>query len=292
MRSILFEGKFVQVKNCYELVAGSDDFDYEWTIFYFFLAFIANHFLALLLAKIFGHPLSTRPTVIGSTVHGIVTSIASITILLLGTEYYYVWQRVVIPFSIGYFLADILVYCIPKRDLLITVHHLTVILCHYPVGENMSAQICCGGDREFCVWLSMTGYTSEFAVPLLSTRWWLSQTLKQHIPVFAMLGVSIMTSFLTRCAIMVYLVFQVVTRYDSFVELEQSWAFMVIFFGHVTVFFMSLHWLRIILQNGMTEYLQFKKREGESKGFSFQESITNVRKKPASSPAKEGVKQA
>ena len=37
--------------------------------------------------------------------------------------------------SLAYFSADVYWYAVPKRDGLILFHHLTMLLCHYPVGS-------------------------------------------------------------------------------------------------------------------------------------------------------------
>lgn len=62
-----------------------------------------------------------------------------------------------VPLSMAYFLGDILWYCVPKRDWLILLHHITLIYCHYPVGSMAGATLYGLGDPALAIRVSFTG---------------------------------------------------------------------------------------------------------------------------------------
>eukprot|EP00298_Acanthocystis_sp_HF-20_P029818 c8755_g1_i1.p1 GENE.c8755_g1_i1~~c8755_g1_i1.p1 ORF type:complete len:292 (+),score=65.73 c8755_g1_i1:105-980(+) len=263
-----YEGKMYPITDCWISILTNDDHSYEHKILGFFLGFILLNYLAVQFSKSFGHPLNIRPTIVGSTLHAFITGSASLIIVYLGPDYYYVWQQAIIPLTVGYFLADICVYCIPKLDWLITIHHITMIVCHFPVNDTRIVQLCTGGEKDFGIWLSMCGYTSEIVIPILSYRWWQTQCLSEHTTSFAVGGVFIILNFIARCLVMFYLSVKLYEQYDGFVKLDQLVGFSVAMLGHVTIFFMSVYWLYVILKNGLTNYLTFTKPTNK-KSFGF-----------------------
>ena len=90
-------------------------------------------------------------------------------------EDFVLWQQFGIPLSLAYFMADILWYCIPSGDGLILFHHITMLLCHYPVSSDVGAKMCGAGNALWTVRLSMMGYLCELSNPLMNWRWWLLQ---------------------------------------------------------------------------------------------------------------------
>jgi hypothetical protein len=109
--------------------------EYELWIVICTFAWLTLHRLAKRIARWYGAPLEGRPTFIANNIHCITTSLCALYLLCQSPETrdYSLWQRWVLPFSISYFIADFCWYCIPQGDLLITMHHFVMILCHYPV---------------------------------------------------------------------------------------------------------------------------------------------------------------
>jgi len=249
----------------------NEDRSHEVRIVAYFLGFVLLNYLSVLFSKAYGHPLNLRPTIVGSTFHAVVTGTSSVVVVTLGPEYYPIWQTILVPFSLGYFLADICLYCIPKRDFLITIHHITMLTCHFPVGEDVLAFMCSGGQKEFIIWLSMCGYTSEIVIPILSFRWWQTQVLKEHCRSFAITGGMIIICFVIRCVTMLFLTKKVIDNYDNFIAYEQYLPLGVCVVGHVTICLMSLYWLFVILRNGVPRYLTFT--EPPKSKFSFGASL-------------------
>jgi hypothetical protein len=63
-------------------------------------------------------------------------------------------------------------------DVLIGVHHVVMIMCHYPVASNAGAELCGAGSALWAIRLSVLGYLCELSNPLMNYRWYLMQTLK------------------------------------------------------------------------------------------------------------------
>ena len=129
----------ISQKNAWVAVWCDGDYTYEtrialclcaWMLFYSIMKHVAPHA---------GRPLSARPTIIANTLHSGVTSVCAFYFLVFdshqdASEVSHLgrmWQTWVLPFTLSYLIQDFLYYCIPRRDLLISVHHLAMILCHF-----------------------------------------------------------------------------------------------------------------------------------------------------------------
>ena len=85
------------------------------------------------------------------------------------------------PFSCAYWLFDLAFYCWPKSDLLIAVHHIAILICNYPVGDNAGAAALAEIHPQCnTVLCSANGYTLEATTFLLYARWLLANTLTRH----------------------------------------------------------------------------------------------------------------
>ena len=142
--------------------------EYELWIVVCVFSWLTVHALAKRYAARVGGPLLGRPTFIANNIHCITTSLCAAFLLLQDRESrdYNLWMRWALPFSISYFIADGLWYCIPKRDLLISAHHITMILCHYPVGEPVGAQLCGAGSWKWAAWGIAAARTLRSQPPL------------------------------------------------------------------------------------------------------------------------------
>eukprot|EP00301_Raphidiophrys_heterophryoidea_P011654 c17813_g1_i1.p1 GENE.c17813_g1_i1~~c17813_g1_i1.p1 ORF type:complete len:308 (-),score=47.41 c17813_g1_i1:104-1027(-) len=261
--------KLVENKNCWHLILSDGDWEYEKIILAFTIVFLLINFTSKRLGRWYGHPLNIRPTLVASGGHGGYTSVAAIIILYLGPEYYWIWQRVILPSSLGYFVHDILIYCIPQKDWLITFHHLVMIGCEFPIGDYLGAHVYGAGDGVWAVYLCMLAYSSELVIPILGYRWWLLQTLDKHTPFFTHLSYLILVMFAARCVLVSYVMFCIVSHYSDYFKYQQGFTLGIILFGHAAIVVMAVHWLRMMLGSGVKEFLLFKKRPQSKGGFSF-----------------------
>lgn len=256
--------------------------EYElWIIVCLFL-WLTLHEVAKKIGKNAGPPLSNRPTLIANSLHCVTTGFAALYLVLqpADTRNYAFWQRKILPFSLSYFMADFIWYCIPQGDLLISAHHLVMISCHYPVGEPASALMCGAGNWKWAVWLSMVGYLSELSNPLLNIRWWLMQTLDKSTYRFSFINTLVVLSFIARIILFPYLIWNhLIPRYEDFVREQQLLAFGLATLGMVVICLMSAHWLMLLFGKGIPGLLFFKKRvTQQGGGFSFGEDME--REKP------------
>ena len=195
--------------------------EYELWIIICVFGWLTVHYFAVRYSRKRGGPLVSRPTFIANNIHCITTSLCAAFLLAQDKSVrdYNLWQRWVLPFSISYFIADGIWYCIPKRDLLISLHHVVMIMCHYPVGEPAAALLCGAGQWKWAAWVSMTGYLAELSNPLLNVRWWLMQTLEKDHWLFGANNTLIVLSFVGRIVLFPYLiVYDIWPRRQEFVE--------------------------------------------------------------------------
>ena len=123
-----------------------------------------------------------RPTVVPVLMHSLVTTLAAFAVLARWQDdTIFVWRRLVMPFSCAYWLFDLAFYCWPKSDLLIAVHHIAILICNYPVGDNAGAAALAEIHPQCnTVLCSANGYTLEATTFLLYARWLLANTLTRH----------------------------------------------------------------------------------------------------------------
>lgn len=239
------------------------DHQYEHSILWYLTFYLVLHaFSVHVLSKIVGEPLKQRPTIIASTFHALTTALISTLLLIwpmaLGctseNEVAYVWQRKVLPLSVSYFIADILWYCIPKRDVAITIHHLVMIGCHYPIGEPNGALVAGAGDEVWCVFLSILGYTAEWTTALLNMRWWISHTMtkvsKSGLAFFQIVSFLVLVSYASRLFLMPYLISLIAPRLELYADKRQLLTYAVALLGHIVVLLMSMQWMSYIYYAG------------------------------------------
>ena len=121
-----------------------------------------------------------RPTVVPVTIHSLLTTVAAAVMISppmvpsVDAQPWDVqlWRRGVLPFSTAYWIFDIYNYCLPKRDMLIAVHHLIIMFCNYPVGDN-AGLAAAAAQLPACnfVMMSTNGYVLELTTFLLYIRW-------------------------------------------------------------------------------------------------------------------------
>jgi hypothetical protein len=251
--------------------------------------------------------IASRPTVIAATVHSVITSIISCGILciyyLQGTQSWTynginllaIWQTVGLPISISYFLTDCYFYCLPRKDALIFVHHIIMVLCHYPVVHNSGAILGGAGNIEWVIWLSIIGYTSEVSTAVMNYRWYLINTLEENWIGFGITNAFVAASWGMRVVMFTYLlVYQIFPRKVDYVAQNQLLSYYVIVFGHAAIGLLSLHWCIVMLRPGLKNLFVFKKKkvkpieEVMAHGFSFADEVSgrNNDRNPNSSSKK------
>ena len=240
--------------------------------------------------------IASRPTVIAATIHSVATSVIAVGIL---TSYYtnlnddevsnpwmygninliHVWQRVGLPISLSYFASDCYFYCLPRKDMIIFIHHCIMCFCHYPVGHESGAILAGAGDVQWVTWLSVVGYTSEISTAVMNYRWYLMNTLEKNWIGFGIVNGFVVASWAGRVVMFTYLLIkEIFPRYQMYVDQQQMFTYTVLVLGHVGIGLLSLHWCIVMCKGGIKNIFIFKKKERKNvlnsqQGFSFAEEV-------------------
>lgn len=192
------------------------------------------------------------------------------------------WVMELIPHSIGYYIADVFWYALPNTDNVVIIHHLLMIICHFPLTSDLARARASAGDENWAIWLSMVGYAcAELAVPVLNARWWfiagehLNKKETKHCGFSgrASVGLHVFASiiFFERVvAFSLLLILQVMPRYQAYVDADQLLTFGTIVVGHVGTLLISALWLWNILKIGYQSISGVMMQiEEEQKPFSY-----------------------
>ena len=245
--------------------------------------------------------IASRPTVIAATIHSVATSVIAVGILVLyynnlnddsessdpwlyqgGTiniNLIHVWQQVGLPISISYFVTDCYFYCLPRRDMIIFIHHCIMVFCHYPVGSDSGAILAGGGDIEWVTWLSIVGYTSEVSTAVMNYRWYLINTLEKNWIGFGIVNAFVVASWAGRVVMFTCLLIkEIFPRYQTYLQQKQMFTYAIMVFGHAGIGLLSLYWCIVMLKGGFKALFVFKKKErpnvlNPQQGFSFAEEV-------------------
>mmetsp|Transcript_63061 Transcript_63061/g.186286 ORF Transcript_63061/g.186286 Transcript_63061/m.186286 type:complete len:371 (-) Transcript_63061:308-1420(-) len=235
--------------------------------------------------------IASRPTVIAATFHSFATSVIAVGILVLyytqgGVSWVYqetdlikIWQTVGLPISLSYFVVDCFFYCLPKKDVIIFVHHFVMCFCHYPVSHSSSAFLAGAGDIEWVTWLSIIGYTAEVATILMNYRWYLINTLEKNWIGFGIVNALVVASWLERVLMFTYLlVAEIIPRAHLYIAQKQILAYRIMVLGHAGIGLLSLYWCVIMCRGGLKSLFVFKKKDPKplnpTQGFSFADEVT------------------
>lgn len=263
------------------------DHAYEYNILMALGAYLTMHVAMLQLSKVVGYPLSIRPTIVCGTMHAFGTAIAASVLLFVGGREV-VWQRIALPCSVSYFLADILWYCLPRRDLTMTLHHLVMIGCHYPIGEMNGALVAGAGNPGWCVRLSMIGYLSEWTTAFLNVRWLLAHISRRYKRLFTVVSSLLLFTYAYRLVLFPYLLaFEIFPKYSLYAEKEQILTFTIMVLGHLIVLQLSIQWVFVILRYGVSNFLVLKSTT--SAGGQKAPAATDDKKQGNSSATKNGA---
>ena len=243
--------------------------------------------------------IASRPTVIAATIHAMSTSVVAVGILIAyyGNRMYdvdgtsspwsyrgttnliHVWQRVGLPISLSYFVTDSYFYCLPRRDVIIFVHHCIMCFCHYPVSCTGGALLSGAGDAEWATWLSVVGYTSEVSTAMMNYRWYLINTLEENWIGFGIVNGFVVISWAGRVILFTHLLIaEIFPRMSMFIEQGQLFTYAVMVFGHASIGLLSLHWCIVMCRGGLKSLFVFKKQTRPAvlhprQGFSFAEEV-------------------
>jgi hypothetical protein len=252
--------------------------------------------------------IASRPTVIAATIHAVATSIIAVGVLF---AYYtnpnnnadsassssspwmyhdninliHIWQRVGLPISLSYFVIDSYFYCLPKKDVIIFVHHCIMCFCHYPVCHLAGAILAGAGDVEWVTWLSLVGYTSEVSTTMMNYRWYLINTLENDWIGFGIVNGFVVASWAGRVVLFTYLlVVEIYPRMYMYMEQQQMFTFVMMVLGHAGIGLLSLYWCIIMCKGGIKSLFVFKKPQnqknangGVQRGLSFAEEVSGKR---------------
>eukprot|EP00299_Pterocystis_sp_00344_P012034 c5720_g1_i1.p1 GENE.c5720_g1_i1~~c5720_g1_i1.p1 ORF type:complete len:279 (+),score=35.02 c5720_g1_i1:42-878(+) len=246
----------------------SDDTENEAKILFWTVVVIIVHFLSKRLGNWYGYPLSIRPTIINSTAHAVVVTVTSVLWLSMGRDYYPLWLKHSLPYTLGYFVADNIIYSIPQKDYVIFIHHTVVFLACYPWTDKVGLYLVSCHEPLWVNSLGMWFGLIEIGVVLLNTRWWLSQTLEKHSPIFTLIAVLTVVAFSGRLVLCYdQLMNQILPRYNQCAEAGQLLSYFSVATVVTTVFILSAYWLvKIVLS---PDFFFFKKRERSNAPFSF-----------------------
>ena len=204
-------------------------------------------------------PICDRPSIFYGTLHGALVGTCA---LLVTTEMVPVnwWSRFGAPMSVGYMLYDIMAYCLPKVDVLLTIHHLFVVILVVPPCIPKAAIICAAGDSpEWPLTSAAFMFMMELSVPPLKYRWYLTNTLNRsalrYVTNSLILGAT-WTLRLAVCVINVYLFWQdgKITRHMERGTADVAAMFIV---GHAVMFCMSMYWGYRLIRLGLWKFLVF-----------------------------------
>jgi hypothetical protein len=286
---VAFCREWLEASNPWRATAFDGSNELERNTIAIFFGFVALHCFMLQLKKngFLGDVLASRPTFVANNMHCCV--VAPLACYLLWKNYhkegksvedYALWQQVGIPITLGYFMGDIVWYCIPakyspfslaaKFDFLMLFHHITMIACHYPTGSLAGATLCGAGDPLWSIELSCLGYLCEVSNPLMNYRWWLMQTLSKHRADFSVTVVLLVTSFIARVALLFGLIFfYILPKFHAFMEQKQVFIYIVCVAGHTIIMLLSMYWLNVLTKSGISRMLYFVPPKKKARG-SFQ----------------------
>ena len=211
--------------------------------------------------------LLARPTVVPVLLHSFVMTVAAIAVILPAgqpsseaiPQTILVWRRAVLPFSMAYWLFDLLFYCYPKQDTLIAVHHLAIMVMNWPIGDNAGAAALAALDPACnVVMCSATGYTLEATTFLLYVRWLLANVLAEHHWAYSATSALLLFSWVYLR--MLYSPYFMLVTVGSSCSLSSPLAFYT-FVGCATytlMVFMSGLWLLQLLRHGLRAFLVFQ----------------------------------
>lgn len=238
--------------------------------------------------------IASRPTVIAATIHSVATSVIAVGILVAyysnqdsetpwvlhegNTNLIRIWQRVGLPISLSYFVMDSYFYCLPRKDLVIFIHHCIMCFCHYPVSHASGAVLAGAGSVEWVTWLSIVGYTSELSTAMMNYRWYLINTLEENWIGFGIVNAVVVVGWAGRVIMFSYLLFvEIFPRMHLYVESNQVFTYAVMVFGHAGIGLLSLHWCAVMCKGGLKSLFVFKKKErgalNPQQGFSFADEV-------------------
>ena len=144
-----------------------------------------------------------------------------------------------------------------------TLHHLVMIGCHYPLGEANGALVAGAGDPEWCIRLSMIGYLCEWTTTLLNVRWLLAHTTRHKS--FAAVSLLLLGTYAYRLLLFPYLVLlEIFPRYVMYARRQQILTFYIMVLGHLVVLQLSIQWVAVIVKYGVSKFLILNPRQEDS----------------------------
>ena len=201
--------------------------------------------------------IAKRPTVIYNFAHSLMSSSIAFASLrgLVPLSY---WPHYGLPITIGYFVCDTLVWCLPNFDVGMLVHHGVSVAVHIAVGVPLGASIAGAGDAEWAIRTSAFVYLIEASVVLLTTRWYLIQTLEGPSKLYTFNNVLLLLFWsFGRIGLVVYNALSILPRRTEYAKAGATDIVYIFVFAHMVIFAMSFFWLMTLLKEGLGAYLFF-----------------------------------
>ena len=238
--------------------------------------------------------IASRPTVIDGAMHSVSMSIMTVTVLIAyymnsdndnpwiyqGIHLITIWQTIGLPMSLSYFVADCYFYCLPRKDVVIFVHHCLMIFGLYPLGHESGALLAGAGDAEWAIWLCIVMYTSELSTAIMNYRWYLVNTLEENWIGFAIVNGFAMLSWTFRAILFPYLlIVKIFPRFHLYTNQQQLFTFAALVFGCAVMGLLLVHWLFVMCRGGLKSMLVFKKSPQRmlnlnNGGYSFADDVS------------------
>mmetsp|Transcript_11672 Transcript_11672/g.35431 ORF Transcript_11672/g.35431 Transcript_11672/m.35431 type:complete len:274 (-) Transcript_11672:169-990(-) len=177
----------------------------------------------------------------------------------LNEEAFGIW-RGAMQVSMGFFIGDIFMYCLPLGDHPITSHHVVLFSSHVGVGSRAVMHALAPPHlSNFIMWASAAGYLCEGSNLFLNNRWFMLQFLKEHRPLYLLNNILLLLAYLaSRVVWFPYIMHKVYEQQEAFAEGGHLmiWYFMLT--GYVLTLLMSLMWLQLMLKNGVAAFVVIK----------------------------------
>ena len=181
----------------------------------------------------------------------------------LAPDVFRMW-RFFLSASLGFFISDFFMYCIPLRDYGVMAHHVVMVVLHFPVGARVGIQsIAPPGAANFIIWCSAAGYVCEGSNLLLNSRWFLMKLLWRHIWWFRVNNLTLLFIYVLSRVVWFPIIMTIISlRKDEFFGSGRAivWAFLM--FGYGTITLMSAAWTRMMLSKGLGAFLTFGPPKG------------------------------
>jgi hypothetical protein len=198
------------------------------------------------------------------SIHSLCVSIGAVAVI--SAQDFSKWPYF-LSFSLGYWLADLVMWTIPAADYLLCIHHLIVVVITYPIGSDAGATLFGAGDltlsRKICAYC----FLCELSTVFLCIRWFVLHCLptdNAHAPsAYRVASVALLTTWMpTRFIVFPALVLNLyIPVYSSHKAQGQIFAWVCGLVGLLCVFALSTAFTHRMLRNGIKSFITLHYQE-------------------------------